>query len=177
MKNDLRSALILAPALALFASCGGDGTSAGAGSGEAPGAGAAMPAALWSAAPLADAKEVRGVRESAKDGDAVVVRGTLQDFGELSTFRLVDDALEDCTEMGEEDHCATPWDYCCADPDELQSLTVNVEFLEDGLPGDWSLKGQNGLDRLSEVVVAGTLRKDEAGNLRIEATRMSLQTP
>lgn len=134
-----------------------------------------MPAALWSATPIADPREVRDLREAGKDGDAVIVRGTLQDFGELSTFRLVDDALLDCTEMGEKDHCSEPWDYCCADPDELQQLTVNVEFLEDGLPGEWSLSGQNGLDRLSEVVVAGTLRKDEAGNLRIEATRMSLQ--
>lgn len=162
----------------LIASCGGSpepasGGDAGPSSEGAVAAG--MPAALWSATPIADPKEVRDLRAKGKDGEAVVVRGTLQDFGELSTFRLVDDALLDCTEMGEKDHCATPWDFCCADPDELQEFTVNVEFLEEGLPGDWSLSGQNGLDRLSEVIVAGTLRKDEAGNLRVEATRMSLQ--
>ncbi len=134
-----------------------------------------MPASLWSDVPLPNPVEVRQARESAEDGESVVLRGTLQDFGELSTFLLVDDALDDCTEMGEKDHCATPWDYCCADPDELMRLTVNVEVLEDGIPGDWSFKGQRGLDRLTEVVVAGTLRKDEAGNMRLEASRMSLQ--
>ncbi|QDV09871.1 hypothetical protein Poly30_54310 [Planctomycetes bacterium Poly30] len=43
------------------------------------------------------------------------------------------------------------------------------------MPADWSLDGQKGLERLTEVVVAGTLRRDEAGNLRLEAERMSVQ--
>ncbi|QDV07864.1 hypothetical protein Poly30_33970 [Planctomycetes bacterium Poly30] len=130
--------------------------------------------AYWSDAPLGDAKEVRDIRESVKDGEKVVLRGTLQDFGELATFRLVDDGLKDCTEMAD-DGCSTPWDFCCADPDELERWTVNVEFLEDGMPADWSLHGQKDLERLTEVVVAGTLRRDEAGNLRLEAERMSVQ--
>ena len=134
-----------------------------------------MPASLWSEVPLANPLEVRDVRESVEGGEEVVLRGTLQDFGELSTFLLVDDALLDCTEMGEDDHCQTPWDYCCADPDELQKFTINVEFLEDGVPLDWSFKGQHGLDHLSEVMVAGVFRKDSAGNMRLEAQRMSRQ--
>ena len=34
---------------------------------------------------------------------------------------------------------------------------------------------EKGLERLTEVIVAGTFRKDEAGNLRLEAERMSMQ--
>ena len=176
MKNTLlASSASLLVLLLPLASCGG---SEAAGGGEAEGAAtetAGMPSTFWSDAPLANPLEVRDARESAKDGDEVVLRGTLADFGELSTFLLVDDALDDCTEMGEEDHCPTPWDYCCEDPDEVTKLTINVEFLEDGLPGDWSFEGQQGLDRLTEVMVAGVFKKDEAGNMRLEAQRMSLQ--
>lgn len=179
MKNlSIRSSASLLLALLPLASCGGsDAVPAGytEAAGSATDQVAGMPPTFWSDAPLADPLEVRDARESAKDGDEVVLRGTLQDFGELSTFSLVDDALDDCTEMGEKDHCKEPWDYCCADPDELARLTVNVEYLEDGLPGDWSFQGQRGLDRLTEVLVAGVLRKDEAGNMRLEAQRMSLQ--
>lgn len=134
-----------------------------------------MPTHLWSDTPLEGAVNVLDVRGSGVDGARVVVRGTLQDFGEYATFRLVEDSLLDCTEMGEKDHCKTPWDYCCEDPAKLRSLTVNVEFLDGEFPAQWSLEGQHGLGRLTEVAVAGVLRVDDQGNLRIEANKLSLQ--
>ena len=134
-----------------------------------------MPAHLWSDAPLVGAVDVVDVRSSGVDGANVVLRGTLQDFGEYATFRLVEDSLHDCTESGEEDHCRTPWDYCCEDPDKLRTLTVNVEFLDGEFPAQWRLEGQHGLERLTEVAVAGVLRVDDKGNLRLEANKLSLQ--
>lgn len=154
--------------VSLAASCGGTET-------PPPAKTPTMPAEHWSATPLADAKDVIETRENAKDGDEVVLRGTLQDFGDLATFKLVEDTLDDCTEMGEPDHCETPWDYCCADPEALTKYTVNVEFLDGDLPAEWSLRGQHGLDRLTEVTVAGTLRIDDAGNMRLEATKVGPQ--
>lgn len=160
--------------LVLLGSCGGgEAPAPEASNGTAPAPG--MPAALWSKTPLEGAIDVKDARESKADGDAVVLRGTLQQFGQLATFRLVEDSLDDCTEMGEEDHCATPWDYCCEDPDKLETWTVNVEFMDGEFPADWSLEGQHGLELLSEVTVAGTLRVDDAGNLRLEAERMAMQ--
>ncbi len=167
------AALTLALSLPLT-SCGGSDPAPETPSDTAANAANTAAAAYWSDTTIANAQEVRVARESAKDGDSVVLRGTLQEFGELATFRLVDDAMEDCTET-DDAQCETPWDYCCADPDELKRFTVNVEFPENGLPGDWTLKGKHGLDHLSEVVVAGILRKDDAGNLRLEAERLSLQ--
>ncbi|MFT5731685.1 MAG: hypothetical protein ACJAZN_000820 [Planctomycetota bacterium] len=169
----LKSLTLLALATLPLAACGG-ADEAGETTDVDAGISTASAAAYWSDTPIMGAREIRVARDGVKDGEAVVLRGTLQEFGELSTFRLVDDALKDCSET-HDDGCTTPWDYCCADPVEVQQWTVNVEFLEEGLPGDWSLKGKHGLDRLSEVIVAGTFRKDEAGNLRLEADRMSLQ--
>jgi len=132
-----------------------------------------IPDHVWSDSPLTGAENVRDARERHKDGDSVVLRGTVQDFGELSTFKLVEDSLEDCVEKGDE--CETPWDYCCIEPETLGRLTVNVEFLEGDLPASWSLRGAHGLDHLSEVTVAGRLRFDEAGNMRLDATRLAKQ--
>ncbi len=168
--------LTIATLLALSAcgepTTGATGAPSAAGSPPEP---ASMPAELWSDAPLANAVNVVDVRESGSDGDVVVLRGTLQDFGDLATFRLVEDSLEDCNETGPEDHCSEPWDYCCEDPERLARLTVNVEFLDGDLPAEWTLRGQHALDHLSEVTVAGTLRIDDAGNLRLEATRVGPQ--
>lgn len=132
-----------------------------------------IPAKIWSDTPLAGAEDVKDAREKRKDGDEVVLRGTLQDFGELATFKLVEDSLGDCNQMGDE--CATPWDYCCTEAETLARLTVNVEFLEGDLPASWSLRGAHGLDHLTEVTVAGRLRFDEVGNMRLEATRLAKQ--
>jgi hypothetical protein len=132
-----------------------------------------IPAHIWSDTPLAGAEDVKDARERRKDGDEVVLRGTLQDFGELATFKLVEDSLEDCIEKA--DGCETPWDYCCIESDTLARLTVNVEFLDGDLPASWSLRGAHGLDHLTEVTVAGKLRFDESGNMRLEATRLAKQ--
>jgi len=154
-----------------LAACSGGGEPEPAAD-DAPG----MPETAWSQAPLEGAVDVVDLREGAESGDEVVVRGTLQDFGSFANFALVEDSLEDCSEMPEPDHCATPWDYCCEDPEKLRNLTVSVEFQgEDGDVADWSLQGAHGLDRLDEVVAMGTLEIDEAGNMRLLATRMSRQ--
>lgn len=158
--------------LALFASCGGEGEPQG--DARANDEAVAMPDRHWSDAPLEGAIDVKDARANHSDGDQVVLRGTLQDFGSLATFLLVEDSLKDCSEK-DDDACATPWDYCCEDPEKLQQWTVNVEFMDGDLPADWSLDGVHGLTHLSEVAVAGTLRFDEAGNMRLEADRLSMQ--
>lgn len=132
-----------------------------------------IPASIWSDTPLTGAEDVKEARERHKDGDEVVLRGTLQDFGELATFKLVEDSLPDCGETG--DGCKEPWDYCCCDPATLAQLTVNVEFLDGESPASWTLRGAHGLDHLTEVTVAGKLRFDEVGNMRLEATRLAKQ--
>lgn len=161
----------LALAAALLAACGTNAPPPLARHAEA--GALALPDGVWSDAPLAGAIDVVAARARHSDGDTVVLRGTLQEFGDLATFRLVEDSLQDCTETG--DGCKTPWDYCCTAPEVLAAGTVNVEFLEGGVPADWSLRGVHGLERLTEVTVAGVLRFDEAGNMRLEATRLARQ--
>lgn len=158
-------------ALAALAACGGgSGDDAGATSSLPP-----LPDRYVASAPLPEARNVKEVRDGVKEGDQVTLKGTLQDFGALATFRLVDDSLNHCAEMEGDDHCDTPWDYCCEDPEALRRYTVNVEFLDGAQPGAWRLRGAHGLDRLSEVTVAGVVHVDERGNLRLAADRVALQ--
>jgi hypothetical protein len=94
--------LFLALSLGVAAGCGG-----GDASPADTGTSSAVPTTIWMADAPADAIDVFAARESHGDGDEIVVKGRLQDFGRLATFKLVDASLEPCT-----DKCATPWDYC-----------------------------------------------------------------
>jgi len=135
-----------------------------------------LPAHFVSETPLEGAQDVKAVRGAVQDGQPVILRGTLADFGALATFKLVEDSLAYCGEGNpDDDHCKTPWDYCCEDPSALRDYTVQVEFLDGDMPGAWRLSGQHGLDRLKEVAVAGTLKVDERGNMRLLADRVALQ--
>jgi hypothetical protein len=127
----------------------------------------AMPESLWAAAPMADAVDVLLAKQSSS-GEVVVVKGQLQDFGDLATFRLVDSSFPPCTDL-----CATPWDFCCEDPSDIAAATINVEFLEGDFPASWALKGAHGLDHLTSVCVKGTIHTDEAGNARLSATSIA----
>jgi hypothetical protein len=163
-------ASLLFCAAGLFTACGGSEELAGS-----PTSLPAPPESFWSAsAPESSQGVTEGVARAAS-GDAVALRGTLQDFvGGLAAFTMVEDALDHCAEMGEDDHCPTPWDYCCADPDALRAGTVTVELRDgEGMPGAWQVQGFHGLDRLSEIFVEGTLERDSAGNPLIVASRIS----
>lgn len=127
-----------------------------------------MPDSLWIEAPMTDAVDVLAAKKVAS-GEVVTVKGQVQDFGTLATFRLVDSSLPPCTDL-----CPTPWDFCCEDPADVLAATINVEFLDGDLPASWSLKGAKGLDHLTKVCVKGTLHTDEAGNSRLTATSIAM---
>lgn len=154
--------------LCSLAACGGGSTDSA--DSAAPQAGSDLPDTYHAAAADAAAVDVFALRESGKDGQDVVVKGTVQDIAErFASLTLFDASLEDCTEVGEEDHCATPWDYCCEDPAKIKSGQIAVEFLDGDEPGGWQVKGFHGLDLLSEVVVSGKLHVDAQNNMRIAA--------
>tara|TARA_R110002126_G_scaffold75749_5_gene189033 strand:- start:501 stop:1022 length:522 start_codon:yes stop_codon:yes gene_type:complete len=165
-------ALLIPTLIALLSACGGGDADHDHDHTENTGGvlvAASLPDSFWSAEASADAINVFDLRDTAKSGDAVVVKGTVQDFvSNVAAFRLVEDTLQSCDEI-HGDSCKTPWDYCCADPVEVKRGTTLVEFQENGAPGPWTIKGFHGLNHLSEVVVAGTVHIDDAQNLTIVA--------
>jgi hypothetical protein len=128
------------------------------------------------------ALSVRAAREKLKPGDVANVVGQIGGVDDpflegYAGFVLADTDVMFCDEMGDDDHCATPWDACCEDPDKLKVSRASVQFVNaDGYPIKKSIKGYRGLEGLSEVVVVGTVAENStADNLMIQATGIYAQ--
>lgn len=178
MKNQsLLQLLLLGIAASLFAACGGqtDQTpdSADAQSNPPAESGLFLQDTPGPAQPIAE------VVQSAQAGDSVTVSGqiggTTEPFGEgYALFMLADESLVFCNEMSDEDHCPTPWDACCEDPDKLRNSRAMIQIIDDaGEVRTQSLKNQAGLRELEPIVLSGTVIRSHAdGGLVINARKL-----
>lgn len=139
-------------------------------------AAATVPASIYLAAAPEGAQDIAPVKAVAKVGDEVVVRGRIGGRVEpfvsgRAVFTLTDATLPSCADMGE-DHCPTPWDYCCEDRENLVASTATVRIVgPDGQPLKADLNGPHGVRPMAEVFVVGKVAEaDGQGNLVIDAT-------
>ena len=147
----------------------------------------AGPAAVPSAAPNqayllpeapTDAKPVVEVREAAKDGDEVTITGRVGGAVDpwvagRASFLIVDPSLVPCSERPD-DHCPTPWDYCC-DSDRLPQSMATIKIVDEAgqtVPQD--AKSLLGLKELARVTIRGQAKRDEAGNLVVLAKQIHI---
>lgn len=134
-----------------------------------------LPAGLFLEAEPAGVVGVLDSKAAVKAGDRVVIRGkiggSMDPFvGGRAVFTIMDTGVKGCDEMGD-DHCPTPWDYCC---EPLESRTANAATIQivgaDGRPLKADLKGVHGLDPLAQVCVVGIVaQRDDAGTLVVNA--------
>jgi hypothetical protein len=122
----------------------------------------------------AGAKNVIDIRKAAKDGDEVVVvgriGGSVKPFTGRAAFTIVDVKFTPCSEI-EGDSCPTPWDYCCAPPDELAQGTVLVKFVDSaGKTLSDDAKALLDIKELQTVVVKGQTRRDEGNGIFVAAS-------
>ncbi len=121
----------------------------------------------------ADALEVKELLGQAKDGDEVMVIGRIGGEKDpwvegLAMFNLVDSSLVPCNEIPG-DNCPWPWDYCC-DPNVAASRTL-VEIVDkNGSTVAEDARRLLNITELQTIVVKGTARKDEDGNVTLIAT-------
>jgi len=117
----------------------------------------------------AGAQDVAAVRKSSKTDEAVIVvgrvGGDVDPFVEgAAAFTIVDTSLKPC-----EDGCPTPWDYCC-DLDTLPEKQALIKIVDaQGAPLGEDSRKLLGIKPLSTVVVRGTAKRDDAGNLTVLA--------
>jgi hypothetical protein len=166
MKRDVT---FLGLALVLLAGCGGGESAVEL----APGPAAPEESQFLLAAEPAEAQDVRAVRDSADDGQRVVVVGRIGGEASpwvegLAAFSIVDASLAPCNEI-EGDNCPTPWDYCC-EADLAKARTAVRVVDEEGKIVQTSAKDLLKLQELQTVVVEGTAKRDEAGNVTVLAT-------
>ena len=122
---------------------------------------AALPDSLFAPAAAADAKPLSEVRATAKAGDTVsfvgYIGGREEPFVEGRAMVLVADASKApaCT-----DHCKTPWDACCAPPEDIAANSATVQVVDAaGAPLKVGLMGQGNLDNGTTVTVTGKVRE------------------
>lgn len=107
------------------------------------------------------AKPVAEVKIFAREGDTVVVRGRIGGRVEPITkgspvFIIMDTSIPTCDEL-EDDHCPTPWDYCCETPEAIAANNATVQLVtQEGAPLTADLLAE-GLKPQDEVVVVGTV--------------------
>lgn len=107
---------------------------------------------------------VGAMKSSAKQGERVVIAGRIGGsehpfLADRAMFVLVDPSVKLCGE-GEpgDDHCKTPWDFCCEPKENLRKMSVTVVANgPDGAPIAHTLLGQGGLKPGGAVVVEGVV--------------------
>jgi hypothetical protein len=147
--------------LAALAACGDDAPSKPAADTAPP-----APSPFLAKADLPDAVGVFDVKER-KAGDEVAVYGRVADMAPgFAAFTLVDEELEYCGQSSvEDDHCTTPWDYCCIQNETRMAASIPIEFRnEKGEPVESKDLGVRPLDL---VALKGTLEKTQSGGLMV----------
>lgn len=126
----------------------------------------------------ANALPVGEARGSVEDDQKVTVEGTIGGSSEpfvdgMAAFTIVDTRVPYCAA---EEGCPTPWDYCCTQ-DRVKDNIATVKVVDQsGRPVADDAKTLLGVKELSTVVVTGTARRDEQGNLTVEASQVFVKT-
>ncbi len=123
------------------------------------------------------AMPVGEARESVEDMQAVTLVGTIGGSSDpfvegLAAFTIVDPKVPYCPP---EEGCPTPWDYCCTQ-DQVKDNIATVKVVDGaGNPVAKDARQLLGVKELSTVVVEGTAKRDDQGNLTVAATKVFLR--
>ncbi len=125
----------------------------------------------------AGATGVGEARKTAIDGATVVVvghvGGSATPFVDgVAAFSIVDPSVSYCQPA---EGCPTPWDYCCTQ-DQVKDNIATVKIVD----GQGKLVAEDarkllGVRELSLVVVQGSARRDDAGNLTVLAEKVFIR--
>ena len=113
-------------------------------------------------------------RKSVKDDQAVTLIGVIGGSSEpfvdgLAAFTIVDPKVPYCSA---DEGCPTPWDYCCTQ-DQVKGNIATVKIVDDtGKPVAADARKMLNVKELSTVVVQGTARRDDQGNLTVVASKV-----
>lgn len=176
MKTQSSLLVSLFSALALLlAGCGGEQENPQASAPAEDGSTALSETIVLAEAPP-EATPVGQARQKFQPEQAIAVvgqvGGTLKPISEsFASFVIADEEVYFCDEMPE-DHCSTPWDACCENPDKLAANRASVVFVDgEGQPLRGNLKDSLGLAELDKVAVKGKVAPESTpGNLVIHAT-------
>ena len=162
----MKIAVIVMMMLSLAVAVAGCGEDEASSTSSAPPAAssAQLPADLVVADAPADAQDVTAVKKTAKDGDAIVIRGKIGGGEEpmaknRAMMTILDPSVQTCDKVPG-DSCKTPWDACCEPSEKIAANSATVQVVgADGKPLAGTLAGVANLKPLSTVTISGTARR------------------
>lgn len=120
----------------------------------------AQPQTVWKLDAMPEGGvDVAKAKTSVKEGDQITmigrIGGRMEPIASSSgVFVIMDTAVPSCADM-EEDHCPTPWDYCCEAPESITTNAATVQLRDaEGKP---ITLAENDLQPLDHVAVVGTV--------------------
>jgi hypothetical protein len=136
---------------------------------EGASTGDTLPETLFLAQVPTGIQSISQLKENVKAGDEVVVKavigGRKTAFVANRAVMTVVDATLNNKCLVEDDHCPTPWDYCCASAEELLPETATVQINGAGMSAlKVDLSSIPQLKPLNTLVIKGTVgaRPDKA---------------
>lgn len=122
------------------------------------------------------------IKQSAKEGDQVVLRGVVGGrvkpiVDNRAVMTVVDASTSNqCTSPN--DMCTTPWDYCCESPEQLKPHLATVQIVDDhGHPLTIDLTGATTIKPMSVLVVKGEVSsKPNAFTLVVNARGLFVES-
>jgi hypothetical protein len=150
---------------------------------EGTGTSSALPETLFLAQAPVGIQSISQLKEDVKAGDEVVVKAVVGGrknafVANRAVMTVVDATLGNlCVE--EDDHCKTPWDYCCASPEELFPAMATVQINgADTTPLKVDLSSIPQLAPLNTLVIKGTVGpRPDKSTLVINATGIFVEQP
>lgn len=126
----------------------------------------------------ADAVAVGAARETAENDKSITVAGRIggseKPFVDgLAAFTIVDLKVPYCAD---DEGCPTPWDYCCNQKDVKSNIATVKLVDETGKPVSGDARELLGVKELSEVVVQGTAKRDDQGNLSLAVSKVFVRS-
>ncbi len=122
-----------------------------------------LPSSVFLSKKPANASSIQDLKKTAKEGDEIVIEafvgGSHKPFIEnFAIMEVVDKAQYNRCSASADDHCKTPWDYCCAPLDELNSNKALVQIVgTDGKPLKVDLNKSTMIKPLSLLTIKATV--------------------
>ncbi len=140
-----------------------------------------MFAGLFGSVDADQAEAITTLKTKAKPGEAVILVGKVMGMMEpfvpnRAAFVLGDEEVLVSCDLLPDDHCSTPWDLCCDNPDAIRAGTATIQVVdESGAVLKQEIRGVNGLKELSRMRVQGVVAPQSSDEvLIINAERIEL---
>ncbi len=139
----------------------------------------AIPADLITTTALSTPISITDAKKKITVGDDITITGRiggrkLPFLSKKAAFLLMDDKKAIACDVGEDDHCSMPWDFCCEKKETILAAAALIQVIDEkGTVLPTGLKGYGGLAAGDHVSITGTIaQKSTAEAYIINASKI-----